>query len=54
MHLNSGRWCEPDENCDAITARILTDGGDVEIGLPVANEPKVACLIVLVAAGCEP
>jgi len=30
-------WRESDEDDDAITARILTDGVDVEIGFPVAQ-----------------
>ena len=45
MDLGSRRWRESDENDDAITARIPTDGVDVEIGFPVVNKPKVARLI---------
>ena len=45
MDLGSRRWREADENDDAITARIPTDGVDVEIGFPVVNGPKVAGLI---------
>ena len=45
MDLGSRRWRESDENDDAITARIPTNGVDVEIGFPVVNQPKVAGLI---------
>ena len=45
MDLGSRRWREADENDDAITARIPTDGVDVEIGFPVVNGPNVAGLI---------
>ena len=42
MHVGSGRWCEADEDDDAITTWIPTDGVDVEIGFPVVNGPNVA------------
>ena len=45
MSLGSRRCGEADENYDAIAARILTDGVDVEIGFPVVNGPNVAGLI---------
>ena len=45
MDLGRRRWREADEDNDAITARIPTDGVDVEIGFPVVNKPKVARLI---------
>ncbi len=45
MDLSSRQCSESDEDDDAIAARILADGVDVEIGFPVVNEPKVACLI---------
>ena len=45
MDLDRRRWREPDEYDDAVTARIPTDGVDVEIGFPVVNKPKVARLI---------
>src|SRR5436305_35386 len=45
MDLGSRRWRESDENDDAITARIPTDGVDVEVGFPVVNGPNVAGLI---------
>ena len=45
MDLGSRWWGQSDENYDAITARIPTDGVDVEIGFPVVNGPKVAGLI---------
>ena len=45
MDLGRRRWRDSDKNDDAITARILADGVDEEIGFPVVNEPNVACLI---------
>jgi hypothetical protein len=45
MDLGSRRWGQADENYDAIAARILTGGVDVEIGFPIVNGPNVAGLI---------
>lgn len=45
MHLRDRRCGEADENDDAITARIPTEGVDAEIGFPVINGPDVAGLI---------
>ena len=45
MDLGSGRCGEADENDDAITARIPTEGVDVEIGFPVVDGPNVSGLI---------
>ena len=40
-----GRRRQPDENDDAITAWILTNSVDVEIGFPVVNGPNISGLI---------
>jgi len=45
MDLGGRRWRESDENDDAITAWIPTDGVDVEIGFPVVNGLNIAGLI---------
>ena len=50
MDLDTRRCGEADENYDAISARIHTDGIDEEIGFPVVDGPNVAGLID--AQGC--
>jgi len=45
MHLGGSRCGEPTENDEAIAARILTLGVNVEIGFPNVNEPNISGLI---------
>jgi len=45
MDLGGRGWRQPDEDDDAITTRIPTDGVDVEIRFPVVNRPNVSSLI---------
>ena len=47
MGLTRRRWREANEDYDAITPRILSDGVDVEIGFPIVNEPNIAALIYI-------
>lgn len=45
MDLASRRRCEADKNYDAVAARILTGGVDIEIWFPIVDGPNISGLI---------